>query len=166
MTFLTTKNPSRWMPPSGNGYVDIANNNVYLNPVGSETVLASITTQSGVDILTQAGSQITVTSDIYSPKSVTPWASWVYGETIQGSLYPEQYGKQPSKWAPAGGVGYIYDSLDWQAAGQQGATIIPGFNNITDNSGNLLITNQGNYIITTDIIQVSKYLTQWEGSGV
>lgn len=147
---MTLKSPTQWMAPGGNGYVNIANNNVYLNPVGNESPLASIKTQSGVAILTQSGSTITVNPNVFSPKETTSWAK----ETTP-----------PGQWIPKGGYGYVYTNLNYQAAGQEGVPVIPGTNQITDNSGNFLVDNLGDNLVTNDTIVVGKFLTLWSDSG-
>lgn len=57
---LDSKQDTFWVPPSGTGYITASTGN-------------ALTTQSGVDLLTQSGEVITINPDIYIPKSITDW---------------------------------------------------------------------------------------------
>lgn len=155
------KNPSKWAGINGIGYVDIANSDNYLNPLGSESTLANIEDNHGNVIITNGGDSLQINTNVFNFKNPAAWESWLNGEVI------EDYntGQTPSKWAPSTGYGEIYASLNYAAAGYEGYPIIPGFNQITDNEDNNLTTNQGNFLVTTDVIEVPKYPTLWAESG-
>lgn len=145
---MAVKNPTQWGAPEGNGYVNQAGNHLALGtPAPSK-----ITTQSGVDILTQGGEDLLINPNTFTFKSTTSWT---------------KESKADSQWIPKGGYGYVYSNLNYQAAGQEGVPVIPGIKPITDNLGNFLVDNSGNNLVTNDtIVIIGKFLTQWTESGV
>jgi len=59
--------------------------------------------------------------------------------------------KNPTKWRPQSGKGYVLT---------QGTLLF------ADNHGNHIVTNSGNNIVTTPTYVVPKYATAWIASGV
>lgn len=59
--------------------------------------------------------------------------------------------KNPTSWRPPSGQGYI---------------ITEGLLDFQDNSGNLLVTNSLDNIVTTPTYAIGKYATAWTASGV
>lgn len=146
---MTVRTPTKWYAPLGNGYVNVASNNIYLNPFGQYEP-PQITTQSKINLLTQAGVQLLINPNVYAPKNHDLWTST---------------GKGRTSWIPKSGEGYVFTSLNYQGAMQQGFPLIPGTNQITDNKGDFFVTNTGQNIVTTPVIVVGKFATLWQATG-
>lgn len=131
----TLRNPTKWYAPLGNGYVNVNSNNIYLNPFGVYTP-QQITTQLGVNLLTQSGEELLINPNTFSFKNHDAWVST---------------NKSNTGWIPHSGLGHVYS----------GST-----NQITDNLGDFLVTNNSNNIVTTPITVTGKNPTGWNSTGV
>jgi hypothetical protein len=119
---MAVKNPSLWTPPSGEGYI--------IPSTGDP-----ITTQSGVDILTQSKEELIINPNTYSPKYPGAWTLTT---------------KETTSWTPASGAGYVVNI---------------GNENLETNSDELLITNSGNFLVTNPTYNIPKNPSQWTYTG-
>lgn len=148
----TLRNPTKWAAPLGNGYINVFSGNNYLTPLGNTVTLSLITDNLGNIITTNSGNNLQINYNIYSPKNRDAWTNVLH--------------KQDTQWIPRSGQGYVFTSLNYQGAMQQGFPLVPGTNQITDNHGNFITDNLGNNIVTTPVIAVGKYPTAWSSTGV
>ena len=116
------KNITRWYPKSGSGYI-----------TGSDN--GDLTTLSGVPLTTLSGVNLIVDTNIYNPKSITPWTKST---------------KQVTAWRPLGGAGYV---------------VSQGVLDFVDNLGNFITDNLGNNIVTTPNYVTGKNVTIWTPTG-
>jgi hypothetical protein len=169
------KNLTNWSPPSGKGYV--------------KTSTGSITTQSGLELLTQSGVGLLINPEVYTPEAPTSWSAT---------------SKEETSWTPPSGEGYIESSGDlsiktqsglelltqslfpltmnpnvykskfpagwtltpkyktgWTPPDGQGYVITVGAEDLTTNSGFHITDNLGNQIVTTPTYDKSKNTTRW-----